>query len=98
MIEVELGHRGVVSVYTVVHVPVDGVGDGSPFVTAWIRLDGADVPFPHLLAEVDAGSLEIGQVVEAVWVSDSELAPTWESIDHFRPVPTSDRPPDNPPP
>jgi uncharacterized OB-fold protein len=96
MIEVELGHRGVVSAYTVVHVPGDGVGDGSPFVTAWIRLDGADVPFPHLLAEVDADSLEIGQVVEAVWVSDSELAPTWESIDHFRPVPTSDQPSDNP--
>lgn len=96
MVEVELGHRGVVTGYTVVHVPVAGTNDGWPFVTAWIRLEGSDVPFPHLLAEVDTETLEIGEVVEAVWVSDSELAPTWESIDHFRPVPRGGRPADPP--
>ncbi len=87
MIDVELAHRGVVTAYTVVHVATGPESPALPFVTAWIRLEGADVPFPHLLADVGAASLEIGQVVEAVWVSDAELAPTWASIQHFRPVP-----------
>ena len=41
-----------------------------PFVCAWVRLDGADVPFAHLLDEVPAEEVEVGLRVEAVWVPD----------------------------
>ena len=97
MTDVELGPRGVVTSYTVVHPPPGGEGPRPPFVTAWIRLDGADVVFPHLLAEVDPATVQVGQLVEAVWLADSELAPTWESIDHFRPAFPADLPSGDPP-
>lgn len=78
--------RGTVVAYTVIHVPPPGSDAELPFAWASIRLDGTDVPFPHLLGEVAMADIRVGQRVEAVWVDDEELAPTWESIRHFRPV------------
>ncbi|MGO8864088.1 MAG: Zn-ribbon domain-containing OB-fold protein [Acidimicrobiales bacterium] len=83
---VEMGHQGTVTAYTVVHIPFVGITMDLPFVCAWVRLDGADVPFAHLLDEIPAEEVEVGLRVEAVWVSDQDLAPTWESIRYFRPV------------
>lgn len=85
MTDVDLDDRGVVTSYTVVHVPFHEMTLELPFVSAWIRLDGADVPIPHLLGEVATEEVRVGQRVEAVWVPDDELAPTWESIRYFRP-------------
>jgi uncharacterized OB-fold protein len=85
MTDVELGDRGVVTAYTVVHLPFPEMTVELPFVSAWIRLDGADVSIPHLLGEVAPEDARIGQRVEAVWVEAGELAPTWESIRYFRP-------------
>jgi len=86
MAEVELADRGVITSYTVVHVPFDGMTLELPFVSAWVRLDGADVSIPHLLGEVPPAEVRVGQRVEAVWVPDDKLAPTWESIRYFRPT------------
>jgi uncharacterized OB-fold protein len=83
---VDVGDTGVVVAYTVVHVPPPGEPAEVPFAWAWIRLDDADVPFPHLLGEADLDALRVGQRVQAVWVDNEELAPTWASIRHFRPV------------
>ncbi len=47
-----LPDRGSVVSYTVVHIPFPGLTMELPFVCAWIRLDGADVPFAHLLGEI----------------------------------------------
>ncbi len=89
MTEVPVPDRGQVSTYTVVHVPSPEGPVDLPYVAAWIRLDGVDVAFPHLLGEVAPEAAAVGQHVEAVWVPDDELAPSWESIRYFRP---SDRP------
>jgi uncharacterized OB-fold protein len=86
MTDVDLGDCGIVTSYTVVHVPFHEMTLELPFVSAWIRLDGADVPIPHLLGEVAPEQVTVGQRVEAVWVPDDELAPTWESIRYFRPT------------
>jgi uncharacterized protein len=83
---VEMSQRGTVTAYTVVHVPFVGITMDLPFVCAWVLLDGADVPFAHLLDEVPAEEVEVGLRVEAVWVPDQDLGPTWESIRYFRPV------------
>jgi uncharacterized OB-fold protein len=83
---VEVADRGSVVSYTVVHLPFPGITLDLPFVSAWIRLDGADVPFAHLLGEIGPGDVVVGQRVEAVWVADEDLAPTWESIRYFRPA------------
>jgi uncharacterized protein len=82
----ELPDRGSVASYTVVHLPFPGLTMDLPFVCAWIRLDGADVAFAHLLGEVRPEDVTVGQRVEAVWVADHELAPTWESVRYFRPT------------
>jgi uncharacterized OB-fold protein len=89
---VELPHRGSVASYTVVHLPFPGLTVDLPFVSAWIRLDGADVTFAHLLGEMRPEDVTVGQLVEAVWVEDHDLAPTWESIRYFRPAGFGGRP------
>ena len=81
-----VGDQGTIVSYTVVHVPVTGSPE-PPFAWAWIRLDGADVPFPHLLGGMPLEDIAVGQRVRAVWAADDQLAPTWESILHFGPVP-----------
>jgi uncharacterized OB-fold protein len=82
--------RGTIVSYTVVHIPFHGMTTELPFAWAWIQLDGADVPFAHLLGDVSLDDLEVGQRVEAVWVADTELGPTWESIRHFHIVEGTD--------
>jgi uncharacterized OB-fold protein len=81
-----LDPRGAVVSYTIVHLPFHGMTLELPFAWAWIRLDGADVPFAHLLGEAVLEDLHVGLRVEAVWVPDDEVGPTWESIKYFRPV------------
>jgi uncharacterized OB-fold protein len=81
-----LDDHGTIISYTIVHIPFHGMTTELPFAWAWIQLNGADVPFAHLLGDVTLDDLEVGQRVEAVWVPDEELGPTWESIRHFRVV------------
>ena len=83
---VEVADRGSVVSYTVVHLAFPGLTLDLPFVSAWIRLDGTDVAFAHLLGEIGPDDVVVGQRVEAVWVVDQDLAPTWESIRYFRPA------------
>jgi uncharacterized OB-fold protein len=90
MIPVEMAGRGVITSYTVVHTPFQGMAIDLPFVCAWIRLDGASVPFAHLLGEVPPDEVEVGARVEAVWALDEPLLPTWESIRYFRPLPRTE--------
>lgn len=82
----EVGDVGTIVSYAVVRVPPPGPPRELPFAWAQIRLDGVDVPFPHLLGEIDVADVRVGDRVQAVWVDDAQLAPTWASIRHFRPV------------
>jgi uncharacterized OB-fold protein len=77
--------RGVVVSYAVARVPPYGSAVPVPFAWAWIRLDGTDVPFPHLLGDLPLDAIRVGLRVRAVWVAAAELAPTWASIRHFGP-------------
>jgi uncharacterized OB-fold protein len=78
--------HGVIESYTVVHIPFHGMTIDLPYAWAYIKLDGADVPFAHLLGEVAPDDIAAGQRVEAVWAAGDDRAPTWESIRYFRPV------------
>ncbi len=86
MAPVHLSDVGTVAAYTVVHLPVPGMDLDLPFAWGWIRLDGADVPFAHLLGGVAPGDITVGQRVEAVWAPAHERASSWEAIRHFRPT------------
>jgi len=85
MAQADLADHGVVVSYAVVRVPPYGSAARTPFAWAWIRLDGADVPFPHLLGDVPVDEITVGMRVRAVWAPAPELAPTWASIRHFGP-------------
>lgn len=83
--DIELGHGGTVTSFCIVRVPYPGQSIRPPYVSASILLDGADIPFFHLVSEVAAEEVRMGMRVEAVWVEEAERGPTVESIRWFRP-------------
>jgi uncharacterized protein len=89
--DVELGHTGTVTTFCVVNIPFAGSVE-VPYVCASVLLDGADVTLFHLVQEVPVDEVRMGMRVEAVWVPRDELAPTLESIKHFRPSGEADAP------
>ena len=98
---VEVAHTGTLVSFCVVNVSFHGGTQEIPYTTGLIKLDGADLPIMHLIQECPVDEVRIGMRLEAVWVDDSELGPTVESIKWFRPngepdvevsVPGDDRP------
>ena len=83
--EVELGQRGTVTSFCIVRVPYPGQMIRPPYVSASILLDGADIPFFHLVSEIPVEDVRMGLRVEAVWLPPEERGPTAESIRWFRP-------------
>lgn len=90
--DVELGQTGTVTTFCVVRVPFAGQEIETPYVTASILLDGADIPLMHLIQECPAEDVRMGMRVEAVWMPDEELGPTPRSLRHFRPAGEPDAP------
>jgi len=84
--EIDLPHVGTVTTFCVVNVSFYGQGMELPYVSALILLDGSDIPLMHLIQEVPAAEVRMGMRVEAVWVDDTDLGPTLESIRYFRPT------------
>jgi len=91
-VDVEVGPNGTVTTYCVVNIPFAGQAVECPYVQAHILLDGADISIFHLLQEVDAADVHAGMRVEPVWVPESEMGPTMESIAYYRPTGEPDVP------
>ena len=83
--EVELPDRGIVTTFCIVNVPFYGQKIKPPYVAAYVLLDGADIPFLHLILDCPAEDVRMGMRVEAVWKPRAEWGPTLQNIDHFRP-------------
>jgi hypothetical protein len=84
--EIELPDRGIVTTFCIVNVPFLGQRITPPYVSAYILLDGADIPFLHLVLGCDASEVRMGMRVEAVWKPREEWTTSLENIDHFRPT------------
>ncbi|HLN76330.1 MAG TPA: Zn-ribbon domain-containing OB-fold protein [Nocardioidaceae bacterium] len=84
--EVELPDRGIVTTFCIVNVPFLGQRITPPYVSAYILLDGADIPFLHLVLGCEASEVRMGMRVEAVWKPREEWTTSMENIDHFRPT------------
>jgi uncharacterized protein len=82
----DVADAGVIESVTVVHLPVDGLDVEVPFAWARVRVEGADVSFPHLVVAAALDDLRVGQRVEAVWASEGDRPASWEAIRHFRPA------------
>ena len=90
--EVPIKPTGTITTFCIVNVPFTGQAVECPYVSASIVLDGADIPIMHLIQEVAAEEVRMGMRVEAVWVDESEMKPTVESIKYFRPTGEPDVP------
>ena len=90
--EVELPDRGIVTTFCIVNVPFYGQKIKPPYVCAYVLLDGADIPFLHLILDCPAEDVRMGLRVEAVWKPRDEWGPTLQNIDHFRPTGEPDAP------
>jgi uncharacterized OB-fold protein len=84
--EVPVADTGIVTTFCIVNVPYEGQVMKLPYVYASILLDGADIPFPHLIQGLEAADVRIGLRVRAEWVPPAELRPTMESIRWFVPT------------
>jgi uncharacterized OB-fold protein len=71
-----------------VYIPPRGAcpTDGVPTTDEIELLDGADIPFQHLILGCKASEVRMGMRVKAVWKPRDEWGTTPENIDHFRPA------------
>ena len=83
---VELPDRGTVTTFAVINIPFAGQRIKPPYVAAYVLLDGADIPFLHLVTEIDAADVRMGMRVQAVWKPQEEWGLGIDNISHFRPT------------
>jgi uncharacterized OB-fold protein len=81
--ELLLTGNGTITTFCVTQVPSPGLVP--PYVTAWIRLDGADITSMFLIQECEPDDVRLGMRVEPVWVEESEREANLGNIKYFRP-------------
>ena len=87
---VELPDTGTVTTFAIINIPFAGQKIKPPYVAAYILLDGADIPFLHLVTGIDAADARMGMRVQAVWKPREEWGLGIDNIEHFRPTGESD--------
>jgi uncharacterized OB-fold protein len=90
--EVELPDHGTVTTFCVVNVPYPGQRVTPPYVAAAVLLDGADIPFQHLVLGCEPAEVRMGMRVRAFWKPRHQWGTTLENIDHFYPTGEQDAP------
>jgi uncharacterized OB-fold protein len=93
--DVELPDVGTVTTFCVVNVPFQGQRVPVPYVAASVLLDGADIPFQHLILGCAPAEVRMGMRVRAVWKPPEQWGTTAENIDHFEPTGDPDAPYDS---
>ncbi len=83
---VELPDKGTVTTYAIINIPFAGQRIKPPYVAAYVLLDGADIPFLHLVTEIDASEVRMGMRVQAVWKPREDWGLGIDNISHFRPT------------
>ncbi len=82
---VELPDKGTVTTFAIINIPFAGQKIKPPYVAAYVLLDGADIPFLHLILDVEATDVRMGMRVEAVWRPRDEWGLGIDNIEYFRP-------------
>lgn len=83
---VELPHTGIVTTFCIVNVPFQGQRIKPPYVAAYVLLDGANIPFLHLILDCEASEVRMGMRVKAVWLPEDEWEHSIGNISHFAPT------------
>lgn len=84
--DVALADAGTITTFCIVNVPFPGQRTKPPYVHAAVLLDGADIPFQHLILGCPAAEVRMGMRVRAVWRPRDEWGPTPQNISHFEPA------------
>ena len=82
---VELSDKGIVTTFAIINIPFAGQRIKPPYVAAYILLDGADIPFLHLVTGIDAADVRMGMRVRAVWKPRDQWGLGIDNIEHFEP-------------
>jgi len=90
--EVPVADTGTLTTFCTVNVPYEGQTMKLPYVYGSILLDGADIPFPHLVQGLPVPEVRMGLRLKAVWAPPAERKPTMESILWFSPTGEPDAP------
>lgn len=83
---IELPDQGTVTTFAVINIPFSGQRIKPPYVAAYVLLDGADIPFLHLVTEIDPADVRMGMRVQAVWKPREEWGLGIDNIDYFKPT------------
>ncbi len=81
---VEVSDKGTVVSFSIIRVPSENIAFELPYVCITVLLDGADVPFFHVLQECEIEDVRIGMRVQVKWAD--ELTPDVASIRYFHPI------------
>jgi uncharacterized OB-fold protein len=82
----ELDDKGTVTTFAIINIPFPGQRIKPPYVAAYVLLDGADIPFLHLVTEIDPADVRMGMRVQAVWKPREQWGLGIDNIDYFRPT------------
>lgn len=81
---IDMGNRGELATFTILHVNVDGSSRSSPLIVGYVRFgDGGLI---HFLDEIQPDQVRIGMICEAVFKPQSERQGSILDITHFRPL------------
>lgn len=83
---IELPDAGTVTTFAIINIPFPGQRIKPPYVAAYVLLDGADIPFLHLVVEIDPADVRMGMRVQAVWKPREEWGLGIDNIDYFKPT------------
>lgn len=83
---VELPDTGTVTTFAVINIPFPGQRIKPPYVVAYILLDGADIPFLHMVTGIEAADVRMGMRVKAVWKPREEWGLGIDNIEYFEPT------------
>lgn len=83
---VNLPDTGTVTMFCVVNVPFEGQVLKPPYACAHVLLDGADLAIFHLVGGCAVQDVRMGMRVRALWVPESEMTPSLDSIRWFEPT------------
>lgn len=83
---VEVGPKGTITTFCVVHI---GFGDNAPptpFVSALVLPDGAAVSLYGTVLGIPHDEVRIGMRVQPVWAPPEEMTTSFENIRHWEPI------------
>ena len=83
--EVELKDTGTVVTFSIVRVPSENLSFELPYACISVLLDGADLPFFHVVQGCDLEQIRMGMRVKVKWVADEDLDTSISSIECFVP-------------